>query len=148
MPVLEQWNHSSRKSDVSMMKERVKQLINFIEEFPTLPAMFGSILQTIDNDDACAKDLEVLVSKDQVITAKVLKLANSSFFGLSGQISTIKRAIILLGFNMVKSLTLSIPVFDLIAQKKKNNLLNWEKFWIHAFGSALMAKIFEEKILY
>jgi HD-like signal output (HDOD) protein len=115
-------------------------------DLPTLPVMVENIMRTARDDDTSASDLAGFIDKDQVISNKVLKMANSAFYGLSKKVDSIARAITIIGFNEVMSLTIGMSVFSTLSQGQNNEALDMRKFWLHAIGCATAArKIAAEK---
>ena len=82
-----------------------------------------------------------MITDDQVLAARLLKLVNSSFYGFPQRISTITGAIVLLGFDAIRNLLLTTSVFDLFSNRKKASLIRQEQFWDHSLGCAVGAKV-------
>jgi len=115
---------------IANIQERIRRL----DEIPTLPGLFRKIVAVIGDDRASAKDLASIISDDQALTAKVLKLANSAYYGSFKQVSTVEQAITIVGFNEVKSASLSITVFGKFSKKIPMETL--ARFWVHSLASA------------
>jgi HD-like signal output (HDOD) protein len=96
---------------------------------PTVPGIVAKISRIVENPETSVADVGRLISQDQVLSAKVLRMANSAFFGMSRKISSIPQALIILGFEVVKGLVLTSSVFDMI-QKSMAGL------WEHSIGCA------------
>lgn len=93
-------------------KEKVRLIVEKASNLPTLPDVVMRIAEMVDSPQTTGRQLGAEIAKDQVISAKVLKLVNSGFYGFSQTISTIPHAVTMLGFNAVKSLVLSCSVLD------------------------------------
>jgi HD-like signal output (HDOD) protein len=87
--------------------ETAKVIASRVGDLPTLPQVATKVMELLSGDDSNASDLDRVISRDQAITARVLKLANSALFGRRGMISTLTRAIVLLGFKTVQSLVIA-----------------------------------------
>ena len=74
-------------------------IVKKIDTLPTLPTTFASISSLIQNPKTSANDISEIISKDQVLTARLLQLVNSSFYGFPGRITTVSAAVVILGFN-------------------------------------------------
>jgi len=111
--------------DRSEMRKKVEK----ITSLPTLPGSVLRITRMLDNPQATAGEVGKEVAKDQVLSAKVLKLVNSGFYGFSQPISTIPHAMVLLGFGVVKTLVLSTSVLDMMAQSMAG-------LWQHSLACA------------
>jgi putative nucleotidyltransferase with HDIG domain len=107
------------------------------EGIPTLPVFVQQLLVTLQEDFFTAQDLEKIISQDAAIAARILKIANSSLFGLSGMVGTLSHAIVILGTQFIKALALSVPVIDSIMYKKTGGLIPWSRYWSHSFACAL-----------
>ncbi len=97
-------------ADRDQLRLRVEQVGNL----PTLPGTVTRIAEMVDCTETTGRQLGMEIARDQVISAKVLKLVNSGFYGFSQPITTISHAVTLLGFNTVKSLVLSSTVLDMM----------------------------------
>lgn len=93
-------------------KEKVRQIVERASNLPTLPNIVKQIAKMVDSPETTGRQLGAEIARDQVISAKVLKLVNSGFYGFTQSISSIPHAVTMLGFNAVKSLVLSSSVID------------------------------------
>jgi putative nucleotidyltransferase with HDIG domain len=118
-----------------------EKIIARIEDLPTLPRTVLKITELVNDPKSSAKELARVITDDQVLTARLLKLVNSSFYGFPQRISTVTAAIVLLGFDAIRNLLLTTSVFDLFASENKNNRSDLEKFWDHSLGCAVGAKV-------
>ena len=82
-----------------------------------------------------------IIAHDQSVSAKVLNLANSAFYGFSRRIATIPQAVVVLGFDTVKSLALGVSVFGSLQQKVGKVSFDREQFWMHSIGCAEGARL-------
>jgi len=89
-----------------------RELKSFVGDLPTLPVVFQELFSRMQDDDAQVSELSDIISRDQALTAKILKLVNSAFYGQASQITTISRAIIIMGFQSVRSAALGVSVFE------------------------------------
>ena len=79
-----------------------------IDELPTLPVVLPKLLTLMESEKTGAPEVAEVISRDPALTSKILKTANSAYYGFQQEISDLGRAVPLLGFNMLKSLALSI----------------------------------------
>ena len=122
----------------------VETLKDSIRNIPTLPAIVIQIIKTTNNPASSARDLNKIITNDQAIAAKILQMANSSFYGLPSRINNLNRAITLLGFNTVRSLALSISVVDHFKGESSSGYFNRGKFWEHSMGVAILSRMLAE----
>ncbi len=116
-----------------------KKRVQLLKNLPTLPGMIDKISRAVESKRFSAADIGKLISRDQVLTAKVLKLANSAFFGFSRKVGSLTQALVLLGFDVVKGLILTSSVFDLMKTKG-------EDLWRHSMGVATAAAIIATQV--
>jgi len=110
----------------------IRALIRDTKSLPTLPGIISKLGSLANNDKVSAQEMARVVSSDQVLSARVLRLVNSSFYGFPGRVSTVSNALILLGINVVKSLAITSSIFELM---EKNVVGLWE----HSMGVAVAA---------
>ncbi|MDR1545889.1 MAG: HDOD domain-containing protein [Deltaproteobacteria bacterium] len=108
---------------------QAKREVRRIKNLPTVPGIVAKISRMVENPETSAAEVGRLIAQDQVLSAKVLRMANSAFFGMSRKISSISQALVILGFEVVKGLVLTSSVFDMI-QKSMAGL------WEHSIGCA------------
>ena len=118
-----------------------QKLIEKIDDLPTLPRTVLKITELVNDPKSSAQDLARIITDDQVLTARLLKLVNSSFYGFPQRISTVTGAIVLLGFDAIRSLLLTTSVFDLFANRNRQKKQDQERFWDHSLGCAVGAKV-------
>jgi len=123
----------------------MSDIVKSIHDLPAVPVIVSELIATLDNDDANANTLAGELSKDLALSAKTLRLANSSFYGRSNTVSTISQAIAILGFNSVRTLVTSAAVISHFAACKHASF-DFEAFWRHSIGTALCARILAEQV--
>jgi putative nucleotidyltransferase with HDIG domain len=118
-----------------------QKVIEKIDDLPTLPRTVLQITGLVNDPKSSAKDLARVITDDQVLTVRLLKLVNSSFYGFPQRISTVTGAIVLLGFDAIRNLLLTTSVFDLFANRNRQKRQDQERFWDHSLGCAVGAKV-------
>jgi len=129
-------------------QDRIKQITQSIIGLPTLPTVITQMIGLIENPGTSAKEVSQLISTDQALTAKILKLANSAFYGFPRGISTVNQAVVVLGFETVKSLGLSISVLERFAVEEITSSFDRQKFWEHSISCGVAARLLAEKFNY
>lgn len=124
------------------------RIIRRVEDLPTLPRIVLKITELVNNPKSSVRDLAGVITDDQVLTARLLKFVNSSFYGFPQNISTATDAIVLLGFDAIRNLLLTTSMFDLFSNKNKENELKREKMWDHSLGCAVAAKVIGDYVRY
>jgi len=133
---------------MEMSQPDLNRIIARVEDLPTLPRTVLRITELVNDPKSSARDLARVITDDQVLAARLLKLVNSSFYGFPQRISTITGAIVLLGFDAIRNLLLTTSVFDLFANRKRISEFSQEQFWDHSLGCAVGAKILGNHLRY
>jgi putative nucleotidyltransferase with HDIG domain len=129
-------------------QQRIKKITQSIIGLPTLPTVITQMIGLIDNPKTSASDVARLISTDQALTAKILKLANSSFYGFPREISTVSHSVVVLGFETVKSLGLSVSVLERFAAGGTGTSFDRQKFWEHSIACGVAARLLAAKLRY
>lgn len=128
-----------------MMKElldndALEQVVSKIDSLPSVPALYLELVEELKSEDASIGKIGDIISKDMGLTVKILKLVNSSFFGLRQHISNPAKAVSLLGIDLIKAIVLTAGTLDKF-QHLKFPGFSIEHMWEHAMRSAAFAKI-------
>jgi HD-like signal output (HDOD) protein/CheY-like chemotaxis protein len=90
----------------------LQTLVSGAGTLPSIPSLYVELINRLEDPDGCAQDVANVIAKDTAMTAKILQLSNSAFFGLSRRISDPRDAVLYLGLDTVKALALSVKVFS------------------------------------
>ena len=116
----------------------LRKIYSKIDEIPTLPAVIPKLLSVMERDGTNASDIANTISTDPALTSKILKIANSAYYGFSQEILSLKLAMPLLGQNMVKSLALSIGVIQSLPSDGKSPNFSDKGLWVHSLAVATL----------
>jgi len=122
-----------------------RSLRKHINTMPSLPTSVTKVLEICNNPQTSPADLNHVISLDPVLVGRVLKLINSAYYGLGKPVTSLARAIIMLGINTVKNLALSTAVMGQISSDKNSQGLNMEGFWRHSLCVGVSAKLLAKK---
>lgn len=122
-------------------EKKLKIIADKIHNLPTPPIVFTQIIKVINNPKSSANEIGAILAEDPALTTKVLKLTNSSYYGVSSIITNVKQAILILGLDVVKTLVMSTSVFDSFSKNSALDKEYLENFWRHSLLVAFMAKI-------
>lgn len=125
--------------------EGLKRVEAYVVGMPSLSVTVEKVLEVCNNPRMSPIDLDRVIQLDPVLMGRVLKLINSAYYGLGTQVTSLARAIIMLGVNTVKNLALSSAVIDRFADKKDFRALNMEGFWRHSLCVGVTAKLLAKK---
>ncbi|KAF0189136.1 MAG: putative signal transduction [Desulfobulbaceae bacterium] len=118
-----------------------KKIERFIQKMPSLSTTVGKVLEICSRTDASPNELNKVISLDPVLTGQVLKLINSAYYSLMNKITSLTRAITMLGMNTVKNMALSTAIIQSVAGSNKSKALPTTRFWVHSIGVGVSAKL-------
>jgi putative nucleotidyltransferase with HDIG domain len=101
-----------------LMSPGLKELISRTVSLPSAPAIYTQLIQALRNPEVSAQQLGAMIAQDIGMSAKVLQLVNSAFFGLRRHIANPEEAVFFLGVDTIKALTLSISAFSMFSASK------------------------------
>ena len=120
-------------------KQVVETIKKSMEELPPLSPVIKKIIEITYSPKSSAQDLADVILRDTVLTAKVLKMVNSAYFGPRNNFTNLKQSIVILGTNTVKNVALSSAVLTTLRTGKVTPL-NEEEFWKYSFGVGVASK--------
>ena len=117
------------------------EILRKVHILPPLPASVSRLTEMASNLNTDISKMSEIISKDQAIASLLLKVVNSSFYGLSSRVSTISQAVMILGYNEVKNMVLSLSIMK-IGRKLGNYIFfTMEDFWRHSLSCAVISKM-------
>jgi len=126
--------------------EIYRKIYSRIEELPTLPVITIKLLKAFEDKNYNAANIAELISWDASLTSKILKIANSAYYGFQQQVSSLQYAIALLGLTMIKSLALSLGVITSLPDSPGSRFFNPEKLWLHNIAAATVMESIKTKV--
>ncbi len=121
-------------------EKRLKRVQRHIEQMPSLSTTVTKVLEICDSPTTSPNDLNRVISLDPVLVGQVLRLINSAYYSMPAQITSLVRAIIMLGLNTVKNLALSTAVLERLASETSFQALSMNDFWTHSICVGVTAK--------
>lgn len=119
--------------------ESIKSIISQIESLPSMPSIYTEIISEMQSDDPAIKKVGEIISKDLSMTAKILQMVNSAFFGLFRKINSPEQAVMMLGLETIKALVLSVKIFSEFNQKGFS-WFNIDGLFNHSLAVSMYAK--------
>jgi len=116
-----------------------KAILSRLHQLPTLPAVVQEVIASFQESNLDTSSLARKIAQDQGLSAKVLRVANSSFYGLSRKVGSIQESIIVLGFDTVRSLVLSAGMMKAFPPVS-GSLFDRQAYWQRSFRVAALAK--------
>jgi putative nucleotidyltransferase with HDIG domain len=117
-----------------------EDLIRSVRDLPSLPNIVAELLATMEQEDIDTHALAARITHDQALTAKTLRLANSSFYGLQSKVTSIAQAISVLGFHSIRTLVTACSVTASFTPRPGGQF-DFAVFWRHATASAVCARV-------
>jgi len=121
-------------------QQRISDIVGELDTIATLPEVVAKITQTINDPTSTAAQLHHIISHDPALVSRLLKLANSSYYARSSEITSVERAITLLGFETVHHLTLAATMGQLFKNIKLCQGYTARDLWTHSIAVAATAK--------
>ncbi|MBI5115000.1 HDOD domain-containing protein [Candidatus Poribacteria bacterium] len=122
-------------------EELTESIVESIVTLPTIPSIVTALNTVIAVPNSSAVDVANIISRDPSTATKVLRLANSAYYGLRSKVSTINHAVTMLGFNIVRNLVLTASILNVSTGANIAGLFEREKFWHHSLGVGVTARI-------
>lgn len=121
-------------------KTVVEKALSSIGDIATLPEVTIKIIGIVEDPKSTARDLHEVIKNDPALSVKVLKVVNSAFYGLPGQVASVDRAIILLGLSAVKNIAIAASIARLFKGKKISDQFSAADLWRHSVAVAVAAR--------
>ena len=123
----------------SLQNEKLKRLVGRLETVPSIPTLYVKVTEKLQNLETPLEAIADLIAQDMGMTAKILKLVNSAFFGLRHEIAAPQEAVTYLGLNTVKTLVLGIGAFNQF-EGARLGPLSLDSLWQHSLQTAAAAR--------
>jgi len=119
--------------------EKLRSLVTSLERLPSLPALYQEIVRALRSEETSLSAVGEIIGRDPAMTAKILQLVNSAFFGLGRPVSTASQAVSYLGLDTVRALVLSVNVFGQF-DAATITAFSLESLWTHSLSVGTLAK--------
>lgn len=120
--------------------ESLRRLVAGMQRIPSLPALFVEIKKEAESETASLKTIGAIIAKDMGMTAKVLQLVNSAYFGLNGTVSTVEQAVTLLGLDTIQALVLTVHVFAQFPKTNRGMCFQIDRLWAESLATGTLAR--------
>lgn len=131
-----------------MKEKRLNYIVSKVNDLPMLPDRVKKIIDITEDPDSTIQDLENEILKDQSLTSKILKLANSAYYGYPRKINTVSQATILLGFQTIKSIALASTVSKMMTHELKGYALGENELWTQSQTCAIISRHIAKEVKY
>ncbi|HEY8665394.1 MAG TPA: HDOD domain-containing protein, partial [Tepidisphaeraceae bacterium] len=129
----------------NLREKRVELILQQLDELPTLPAIALRVLEATSSDDSSAAEVVTLISTDAALTARILQLVRRADLGVRGEVNSVERAVVLLGFEAVRGAVLALSVFQTLQSSPAASAqFQREQFWKHSIAVACCTELLAE----
>ena len=123
-----------------MDRKTMLKRLDSIKDLPTLPMIAVEVNKLMQDDNVTIEKLSDILSNDQAIVSKILRLVNSAFFGLRSRVNNIPEAVVLLGFSAIRNLVVSVSLIKSFPVKQSTKFFDITDFWKHSIAVAMISK--------
>jgi len=122
------------------MQVSLVERLNSIRDLPSIPNTLNKVLNELARDSSTADTIETIIKEDPLLTAKLLKVANSPYYGMPGKISSIARAIVIMGFAEVRNLVVGLSLTTMVTGDLGFEEFKTKDLWLHCVAVATAAQ--------
>lgn len=126
--------------DPSDRAPSIEDLIEGSVQLGSLPTIFHQINEVVENPESSFAEIGLIISKDTALTARLLKIVNSSFFGFSSKVETISHAVTIVGMVQLRDLALATAIINKF-KGIPNDAVNMHSFWQHSIATGLAGRV-------
>lgn len=125
--------------------DKLQQLVQNIRDLPALPEVVVRVMRMAEDPRSDAQSIARVIATDQAMAARVLKLANSAFYGLPRRVGTLSEAVVILGLRTVKNLAIAASTFELLNREIAGYWLQRGELWRHSLACAIGAQLIAQR---
>ena len=123
-----------------MNEKKIKRIMAQVKAFPGMPATAARLLKLLDNPDSSASQIEEVLRYDAGLTANILKLTNSAYFGIPSKVSSVKQAIMMLGWKRLLQLVMTMCMSTVMKRPVDGYGLPRGELWRHSIAVSVAAE--------
>jgi len=120
---------------------KVSQAVQKVSQIATLPEVTAKIIEVVEDPRSSARDLHEIIKHDLALSAKILKVVNSAFYGLPRQVASMDRAIVLLGLSTVKNIAIATSITKLFKGSQLSKRYGARDLWRHSLACGVFCKM-------
>ncbi|UCD77145.1 MAG: HDOD domain-containing protein [Desulfobacterales bacterium] len=124
-----------------MKQEKLKHIMSQVKAFPGMPATSAKLIKMLKNPESSAREIEDILKYDPGLTANILKLTNSAYFGIPSKVSSVKQAIVLLGWKRLLQLVMTMCMSTVMKKPLPGYDLPHGELWRHSVAVSVAAEL-------
>ena len=122
-----------------------KKIVKRVNDLPPMPKVMLKAREIMADANSSFKEIAQVIETDQAIAARVLKIANSAYYGLSGMVSSIHQASVVLGYKTLEQVITMVSSSSMLGSRLKGYQLNAGVLWKHSLATALASRLIAQK---
>ncbi|MCA9843150.1 MAG: HDOD domain-containing protein [Dehalococcoidia bacterium] len=128
------------------MGNDARQLLERVEDLPPLPAVAARVMTMADDANSSALDMAQVLSSDQALTAKLIRISNSAYYGFARKVSTVREAVVVLGMKQVRQVAVGASLMNSFNGRRiDDDVFDIDLFWGHSVAVAIAAETIAKK---
>lgn len=120
----------------------IEEIVKKTSDLPSLPAAALKVMKETESSTSNASSIAHILAQDQALSARVLRLANSAYYGLTRKVTNLQESVVVLGMRCVRNLCMVAATYPWMSRKLDGYCLGPRELWTHSFGTALGAQLF------
>jgi len=121
-----------------------QEIIDYVEAMPAFPKSVNKVIHLTSDMDSSVKEIVTVIESDPVMTVKILKVINSAFYNLQTKVSSIQRALVIIGINTIKNLAISVAIIGIL-KPYRTKYFDTDLFLEHSLATAFICKSLAER---
>ena len=126
--------------EVNVNEDKIKQIMAQVKSFPGMPVTAAKLVKMLKNSESTAEQIEEILRYDAGLTANILKLTNSAYFGIPSKVSSVKQAIVMLGWKRVMQLVMTMCMSTVMKKSVAGYDLPQGALWRHSVAVSVAAE--------
>jgi len=133
-----------RADSHGVMGKDAAALLSRVDDLPPLPAVAARVMSMAEDEKTSAMDLAQVLATDQALTAKLIRISNSAYYGFARRISTVREAVVMLGFKQVRQVAVGASLMNNF-KRGQDDGFDLDLFWGHSVAVAVTAEALAKK---
>ena len=124
-----------------------KSLLNKFTTAKTLPHIAIKLTKLISDENSTMQDFEKMIKMDPTLVLRILRGANSPYYGLRQKVNSISRAVVVIGINNLRNMIVTEGLKEIFKDKKSKNVFSRNRLWLHCAAVSICSQMIMERVL-